>query len=119
MDLSKVILCERPLDGNWCEIRAMLKDTIVGQIVVQADSKRCYFFAFDVREHFRGNGIGKRLMQAAMEKAIKVKAKSVFLETNEHTSEVAFVIYRKFGFKPTGEQKKDDGIVYSTWTKEI
>ena len=55
-----------------------------------------------VDKQYRGKGIGKVLCQAVIDKAKEVGAKSVFLESNT-VLETAIILYRKLGFKETGE----------------
>ena len=57
-----------------------------------------------VKEAYRGRGIGKRLMEAAMEKAAAIGGERFTLEVRE-SNKAAIALYRSLGFNEEGKRR--------------
>ena len=64
-------------------------------------------FALYVLKEYRGQGVGRQLMDAALEK-LKGYGKVCLWVLKENERAIAF--YRKCGFVPDGEEKYEEGI---------
>ena len=61
-----------------------------------------------VLEAMRGRGVGRRLLDFALERAERRGARAIGLHTNEH-NEGAQALYRRTGFAPQTEARWDGG----------
>mmetsp|Transcript_11018 Transcript_11018/g.21598 ORF Transcript_11018/g.21598 Transcript_11018/m.21598 type:complete len:100 (+) Transcript_11018:2530-2829(+) len=73
---------------------------MIGAIVCKADQhklKRGYIAMLDVKQAYRGRGIGKELVKRAIEKMKEEDVEEVVLET-EVTNTAALRLYQSLGF---------------------
>lgn len=89
------------LAGGGSILVATERDVAIGVVALRPYGGEHSFeltkMAVDVP--WRGRGIGKMLMQAALEEARKLGAKRVILYSNTRTSGPAVQLYRKMGFR--------------------
>ncbi len=57
-----------------------------------------------VAQHYRGNGIGRRLLQHLLDEAKKSKLRNIFLEVRK-SNEAAMALYVSCGFQQIGLRK--------------
>lgn len=85
---------------------AQLGTEIVGTCALQKKSRDTYELAkLRVKEDVQGRGIGRRLIQACLNRAKSVGAKRIVLETNSSLRST-IQLYAKLGFKPVPINRK-------------
>lgn len=91
-------------DGGFIFVALMGKEReAVGVCALRKSGDRTYEFSkMAVADGMQGRGIGRRLGEAAIEKAKHVGAKGIFLEGNT-TLEASIHLYKKLGFKEVKE----------------
>ncbi|MEO1475032.1 MAG: GNAT family N-acetyltransferase [Pseudomonadota bacterium] len=78
---------------------AELDGQVVGTVALIPKDSNCVELAkMSAREDLRGQGIGKALMNAAVAAAHDMKAKSIWIETNDQL-QAALGLYRAAGFE--------------------
>ncbi|MCI5059040.1 MAG: bifunctional helix-turn-helix transcriptional regulator/GNAT family N-acetyltransferase [Flavobacteriales bacterium] len=89
------------LDRGGLILMAEYQNDIVGTVALIHEGNGVYEIAkMAVSTKCRGKQIGKKLMQAILEKASELKPKTVYLVSNRKLIP-ALNLYRKFGFKVT------------------
>jgi RimJ/RimL family protein N-acetyltransferase len=87
------------IDGNrvvgWCDIVPMTKDVF----------SHCGVLGMGIIDGYRGKGIGKRILRAALDKAKSNGLERIELEVF-HTNVNAIGLYEKFGFYVEGRKRK-------------
>ena len=78
-------------------------DLLIGFIIAEARlwNRSLWVYEFHTATTYRNLGIGKRLMQAATEKANRVRLRTIVCET-QNTNASSIMIYRKLGFRMEG-----------------
>lgn len=77
---------------------ALMEDKIAGTVaLIKKDNNSFEVAKMAVDEAFQGNGLGKILLEACIEKGKKIGATSLFLFSNT-ILEPAIHLYKKFGF---------------------
>ncbi len=82
---------------------------IIGWILIYCNEEKtltAYCAGFNVLKRYRGGGIGKELLVTAIELCTKRKFKALTLYCDP-TNEVAFKMYKQFGFKETDTIKNN------------
>jgi GNAT superfamily N-acetyltransferase len=93
-------------------------DRVIGTVGVytyrEDEKESCWISWFCVHPSFRGRGIGKKLLQFAIQLARQAGKKYLRLYTSTHPSEAnAHALYEKCGFRITGKKSwKECDIVY-------
>jgi ribosomal-protein-alanine N-acetyltransferase len=77
---------------------------LAGFVLARAAAGECEILSIAVGEAWRGLGIGRSLMEAAIAAARAAGAESLFLEVAED-NEAAQALYRGFGFAPVGRRR--------------
>ena|ERR1043166_5120497 len=86
------------LDRGGCLFLALIGDKVVGSAgLMKGDNNEYELVKMSVDPQFRGQGIGKRLLERCLEEAGKLKAKKVFLFSNSQL-QTALKLYTKYGF---------------------
>ncbi len=94
-----------------CFVAENEEKRIVGMIVSWLIIDELHIATIATHPDFRRQGIGERILTAALEDGYKAGARSAFLEVRE-MNEAAQAMYRKFGFTITGRRPryyKDNG----------
>jgi GNAT superfamily N-acetyltransferase len=97
-------LCSLPLRQGFTLV-AKLEGRMVGMCAFRDGHHVTLFF---VLPEFQGQGIGRRLFDAAVERARTNGAAKLEV----HSSPVAVPVYEALGFSVTGSEKVEDGIRY-------
>ncbi len=87
------------LAGGGSILAATAGEEVTGVVALRPYGERCFELtkmAVDVP--WRGRGIGKMLMNAAIQEAKRLKANRIVLYSNTRTSGPAVALYRKLGF---------------------
>lgn len=77
---------------------------ILGCVELHQDGARLYLGMLTVRPNLQGKGIGKQLMKAAEEEAIRLQCTSVYMTVISVRKEL-IEWYQRHGYQPTGERK--------------
>ncbi len=88
------------LTGGGSILSAVSGDEVVGVVALRPAGTGVYELtkmAVDVP--WRGRGIGKMLMRAAVQEGERLGARRIILYSNSHTSGPAVAMYRKMGFQ--------------------
>lgn len=93
----------------WC---AEHHGNIIGCIGIAGHSERAQLRWFLVDPHYRGLGLGKRLLQEAIAFSREAGYQTLFLDTTNDL-DAAIAMYQKAGFKKCGEKPND------TWRKGL
>jgi Acetyltransferase (GNAT) family. len=100
-DPSKEII-EDYLERGRCYVAVDDSDTVMGAMVLlNTRPATVEIVNIAVREDFQGKGIGKQLINFAIEKARKQKAKTIEVGTG-NSSIGQLLFYQKCGFRITG-----------------
>ena len=87
------------MDKGGCLFLAMLGDKVVGSAGLMKESDSEYeLVKMSVDPQFRGQGIGKQLLEHCLGEARKLKAKKIFLFSNSQL-QTALKLYKKYGFQ--------------------
>ena len=87
------------LDGGGCLFLAMNGDRVVGSAGLLQEREREYeLVKMSVDPEFRGQGIGKILLDRCLEEAKKKNAKKIFLFSSSKL-QTAIKLYEKYGFQ--------------------
>ena len=86
---------------------AKMGEEIVGTAALMYHGEAIEITKMSVDERYQGQGIGKQLMQAAIDRARSLKPKKIFLLTSS-TLEVANAIYAKSGFNNVPLEPQDN-----------
>lgn len=90
---------EKIIDDGGSIFIALQEEEPVGVCALKKASTTDYEFSkMAVAEHAQGQGIGKKLLEAAITKAKSIGARRIFLEGNT-LLEASIHLYRKTGFK--------------------
>lgn len=85
---------------------------LVGFVLVRVAADEAEVLTVAVDPAWHGYGCGRRLMDAALERAHRDRVRSIFLEVDE-TNVAALALYSKLGFVSVGNREgyysKDDG----------
>ena len=92
--------CQRILDDGGKILFAKIGGEVVGTCALFKQGDTYELAKMAVEERWRGKHIGKKLLQTAIERARKLKARSVFLMTNSSLVP-AVSLYRSVGFRVT------------------
>ena len=88
------------LAGGGSVLAATVKTEVVGVVALKSvDSATFELTKMAVETSWRGRGIGKQLMHAAIREARRLGATRVILYSNTRTSGPAVQLYRKLGFR--------------------
>ncbi len=77
---------------------------LAGFVLARAAAGECEILSIAVGETWRGLGIARSLMEAAIAAARAAGAVSLFLEVAED-NDAAQALYRRFGFTPVGRRR--------------
>ncbi len=92
-------------DGFWCMKH---NDDIIGTVAVRRmNDKDCELKSLYLLEKYHGMGLGRKLLETAIENARKLGYKKMYLDSLS-TSKRAVKLYRAAGFKDT--EKYNDSI---------
>ncbi len=89
---------------------------IAGYAGMQCVAGECYMYNVAVFPEYRGNGIGTKLVQALIDKAIQMDAAFITLEVRQSNRQ-AISVYQKLGFQKAGCRKNfyaaptEDGFI--------
>jgi len=73
-------------------------------LLVRKTSFKARIYSIAVSPDFRGKNYGKKLLEKAIELALKDRKKLLTLEVSEN-NQAAIQLYQKFGFETTGKRK--------------
>lgn len=79
-------------------------DRLLGCVEIRNDDGRLYLGMLTVLPSLQGKGIGKKLLRAAEDEAIKQQCKSVFMSVISVRAEL-IDWYERMGYRLTGERK--------------
>lgn len=105
-ELEKLYKFQKKLiENNWPSFFALVDNEVVGWIDISpiANPRLAHrgVLGMGVRKNFRGQGIGKKLMELALTHSKKAGLEKI--ELNVYTSNtVAIELYKKFGFQQSG-----------------
>jgi ribosomal protein S18 acetylase RimI-like enzyme len=87
------------------------EQNITGCVNLQKHAGKLYLGMFSVSPQLQGRGIGKLLLQAAEEYALRVGCKSIYMSAISLRSEL-IDWYKRHGYSDTGERKPfvEDGV---------
>lgn len=91
-------------DRLWC---AEYHESIIGCIGIVSRGDRAQLRWFLVDPHYRGLGLGKRLLREAIRFAKEAGYRSIFLDTTNDL-DTAISMYREAGFQKCGEKPNDE-----------
>ncbi|MBI1744339.1 GNAT family N-acetyltransferase [Candidatus Acetothermia bacterium] len=105
---------------------ALSDDKPVGMIVYYFESETkiqhiANIFGVFVKKEYRGQGVGKKLMQSALSEIVKNSAIAKVKLTVTSVQTAAVKLYEKFGFKTVGKLEKElfvDGRYYDELVME-
>jgi DNA-binding MarR family transcriptional regulator/N-acetylglutamate synthase-like GNAT family acetyltransferase len=84
---------------------ALLDENVVGCIALAHHADGCYEISkMAVDEQYQGYGIGRKMLLAALDKALSLDAKTLYLETSSLLPR-ALTLYQHMGFKETEHPK--------------
>jgi len=88
---------------------------IIGYVCFWDIQNEAHLTNLTVRKQFRGKGLGSKLLSYALERAVPLNDRKIFLEVRVNNL-AAMRLYDKFGFKQIGIRKKyysnrDDALV--------
>lgn len=95
-------------DGNAIHILAFDGDTLIGTTSVERDlagKSRTYHvgnFGITIKKEYRGDGIGREMMQAVIDNAQKYMNISLVVLSRFEINERARILYESLGFKKYG-----------------
>lgn len=108
----------RHIKNNWPNFFAVTDNEVIGWIEITPKLNLCLahrgLLSMGVSKLHRGMGIGKELLNVALEYAKKIGLEKVELDVYE-SNKVAIELYKKFGFKQSGfisHYRKLDGEYY-------
>jgi len=91
--------------GRWEFACVLRKNETIGVVVLKAiHPETVEIVNIAVREDFQGKGIGKKLIQYAIDKAKDQKAKTLVIGTG-NSSIYQLLLYQKCGFRITGIER--------------
>ena len=112
-------LTERPVGNIWL---AEYCGQVVGSIgIVGVSEKIAQLRWFLIEPEFRGTGLGRQLMETAMDFCQQENFSQVFLWTFQGL-DAARHLYRTFGFEPTEQIENHtwkDGLIEEKWTTTL
>ena len=97
------------IDKEGIILLAQNNEEIVGTVALMYHGDALEITKMSVDEAYQGQGIGKMLMQAAIERAQSLKPGKIFLLTSS-TLEIANAIYAKSGFVNVPLEEQDNKI---------
>ena len=98
-DLAQLGNPEKIVESGGAVLFAKMDDKIIGTCALKViDERTVELIKMAVDEAYRGLGVGRLLMQAAIERAQKLDFRQLRLETNSKLKE-AVGLYKAFGFK--------------------
>jgi ribosomal protein S18 acetylase RimI-like enzyme len=123
---------ELPLsEAEWCKhlqnvLFAVIDGKPAGMIVYVRDPRLktnhiCNIYSVYIRKQYRGRGISKTLMEAALTEIKRLPGVVKVCLTVNPTQKAAAHLYRESGFKVIGKPKKSlkyNGIYYNEWLME-
>lgn len=80
------------------------KGRVIGYLILSLQSAECHVLNICVARQFQRQGLGRELMQLALDVAKGCDADMVYLEVRRSNSR-AISLYRKLNFKVIGERK--------------
>lgn len=101
---------------------ATIEGRVAGYIGVWEIIDEAHITTIAVHPNYKGKGIAKALLIAALERCYEVKIKYITLEVRA-SNQAAIGLYEKFGFKSLGVRKKyyqndgEDALIM--WTQNI
>lgn len=100
-----------PLDSEELEKTLVLKKNgqVIASIRVESEGTFSGLYGFVVRSDFRGQGIGRKVINQVIQQLLERQAQTIYLEV-ESTNDTALHLYRSVGFK---EQTIFDYYVYA------
>lgn len=99
-DPSKKLIDEY-IESGYCFLAYMNKELVGEFVLIQTDSEICEIVNLAVKEEYQGRGIGKQLIQTAIEEAKKLGARSIEIGTG-NSSIQQLRLYQKSGFRIIG-----------------
>ncbi|REL38667.1 GNAT family N-acetyltransferase [Rhodohalobacter sp. SW132] len=99
---------EQIIEKGGAILAAELDGTPVGVVALKPLNDDLELTKMAVQESARGNGIGTKLMNAAIQKALEMNAGRMVLFTDPLKLRPAFLLYRRFGFTETPFYKSRD-----------
>ena len=89
---------EKIIATGGCLFLALKKDAVVGTAgLIKANEREFELVKMAVDPPYRGQGIGKKLLDRCLEEARKLNGKKVFLFSNSRL-QTALKMYEKYGF---------------------
>ncbi len=87
--------------GGFIKVALHASGQVVGVCAMKKIANKPYDYELSkmaVDDNFQGQGIGKKLIQACIDQALKMKARQIYLESNTALKPAIF-LYKKMGFK--------------------
>lgn len=95
---------QRILAGGGCILFALLDDEVVGTCALLQESPGVYELTkMAVTQAHQGGGIGRQLLDAAIDEFRRIGGSGLFLETNS-SLKVAISLYERAGFEHRGRK---------------
>lgn len=80
------------------------KDRVIGYVILSLHEDECHILNISVARQFQRQGLGRQLMELALDVAKGCDTQVIYLEVRRSNSR-AISLYRKLNFKVVGERK--------------
>jgi ribosomal protein S18 acetylase RimI-like enzyme len=104
LEMTRTFVLEH-IRGNWPQYVAISKDKVIGWCDITSQHRPVFahsgVLGIGVLAEYRGKGIGRALMHAALSKAKEIGLTRIELMVREK-NEPAITLYKKFGFEIEG-----------------